>query len=158
MLIEAIARSIIVSVIPSFYSIYIWLLWCCLGTYNCITFKVLHSHFLQGISTVTRSYSPFVKLTLVEQCHFHTAVQVFKVVHQLCPLYLKDWFMTAEVYTGHSGRNKYHLFIPQINTSIGKSGIFIVEQWFGTVYPLPCMVAIAQLSNFKSAFKQLYSY
>ena len=59
----------------------------------------LHSHFLQGISTC----SPFVKLTLVERHHFHTAVQVFKVVHQLCPLYLRDWFMNAEAYAGCSG-------------------------------------------------------
>ena len=32
--------------------------------------------------------------------------------------------MFAETYTGHSGRNTCQLFIPQINTSIGKNGFF----------------------------------
>ena len=52
---------------------------------------------------------------------------IFKALYQLCPGYPRDWFVFAEAYTGHSGRNKCHLFIPQINTSIGKNGFFIVE-------------------------------
>ena len=35
--------------------------------------------------------------------------------------------MSAEAFTGRSGRNKFQLFVPQINTSIGKNGFFIVE-------------------------------
>ena len=30
----------------------------------------------------------------------------------------------AEAHTGHGGRNKHRLFIPQINTLIGKNGFF----------------------------------
>ena len=63
-------------------------------------------------------------LTLAEQCRFHTAAQVFKVLHHLCLGYLRKWSVHAQAYTGHGGRNKHHLFIPQINTSIGKNGFF----------------------------------
>ena len=80
----------------------------------------LHSRFLRQIPDC----NSFVKVTLTERRRFHTAVQVFKVLYQLCPGYLKDWFVFAEAYTGHSGRNKCRLFIPQINTSIGKNGFF----------------------------------
>ena len=59
----------------------------------------------------------FVKVTLAERCRFHTAVQVFKVLYQLCPWYSKDWFVFAEAYTGH-------LFVPQLNNSIGKNVFF----------------------------------
>ena len=83
----------------------------------------LHSHFLQQVSTS----NSFVKLTLAEQHRFHTAVQVFKVLHHLCLGYLRNWFVYAEAYTGHSGRNKHRLFIPQINTSIGKTSFSIME-------------------------------
>ena len=82
----------------------------------------LHSRFLQ----VPVSNS-FVKVTLTERRLFHIAVQVFKILHQFCPKYLKDWLVSAEAYTGRSGRNKFRLFVPQINTSIGKNGFFIVE-------------------------------
>jgi len=84
--------------------------------------ECLHSHFLQGISTC----SSFVKLTLMELHQFHTAVQVF--IHKLCPSYLRYWFINAEVYTQWIGCNKNHLFIPQVNTNIGKMDFFIVDQ------------------------------
>jgi len=45
-----------------------------------------HSHILQGLSDC----SSFVKLTLMERHRFHTAVQVFKILHLLCPRYLRD--------------------------------------------------------------------
>ena len=68
----------------------------------------------------------FVRVTLTERRCFHTAVQVFKVLYQHCPGYLKDWFVFAEAYiyiqdTVH-GQNTHRSFISQINTSIGKNG------------------------------------
>ena len=63
----------------------------------------LHSRFLQQILDC----HSFVWVTLSERRRFHTAVQVFKVLYQLCPGYLNDWFVFAEAYTGHSGRNKF---------------------------------------------------
>ena len=83
----------------------------------------LHSRFLQQVPVS----SSFVKVTLTERHRFHIAVQVFKILHQFCPRYSKDWFVSAEAYTGRSGRNKFRLFVPRINTSIGKNGFFIVE-------------------------------
>jgi len=34
---------------------------------------------------------------MMERRHSHTAVQVFKALNNLCPMYLKDWFMYAKV-------------------------------------------------------------
>ena len=61
----------------------------------------------------------------MEWCQFHTAVQVFKVKHKLCPSYLREWFINVEVYTGCSGRNKHCLFIPQVNITLRKMDIFL---------------------------------
>ena len=85
----------------------------------------LHSRFLQQVP-VSNS---FVKLTLAERHHFHTvhAVQVFILLHHLYPGYLRNWFVYAEAHTGHGGRNKHCLFVPQINTLIGKNGFSIME-------------------------------
>ena len=112
----------------------------------------LHSRFLQQVP-VSNS---FVKVTLTERRHFHIAVQVFKISHQFCPRYLKDWFVSAEAYTGRSGQNKFRLFVPRINTSIGKNGFF----YCGTVIwnsLSPVLFTVNVLSNFKSLFTRLYS-
>ena len=112
----------------------------------------LHSRFLHQVP-VSNS---FVKVTLTERRHFHIAVQVFKILHQFCPRYLKDWFVSAEAYTGRSGRNKFRLFVPRINTSIGKNGFF----YRGTVIwnsLSPVLFTVNVLSNFKSLFTRLYS-
>ena len=37
----------------------------------------------------------------MERCRFHTAVQVYKAFHDLCPQYLRNWFIYAEAHTGH---------------------------------------------------------
>ena len=74
----------------------------------------------------------FVKLTLAERRRFHTAVQVFRVLHHLCPGYLRNWFVYAEAHTGHGGRNKHRLFIPQINISIG----VFYHAWSCDLFPI----------------------
>ena len=89
----------------------------------------LHSRFLQVLAS-----NSFIKLTLSECCCFHSAVLVFEVLHHLCLGYLRNWFVYAETYTGHGGQNKHCLFVPQINTLIGKMDFSITELWFGTVY------------------------
>ena len=69
---------------------------------------------------------------MAEQCHFHTAVQVFKVLHHLCPGYLRNWFVYAEAY---SGQNKHHfcLFLKLILRLV-KMDFSIMELLFETVY------------------------
>ena len=65
------------------------------------------------------------------------------------------WFVFAEAYTAHSGRNKCRLFIPQINTFIGKNGFF----YRGAVIwnsLSPALFTVNALSNFKSLYKRLY--
>ena len=111
----------------------------------------LRSCFLQRVP-VSNS---FVKLTLAKRRSFHTAVQAFGVLHHLCPGYLRNWFVYAEAHTGHGGQNKCHLFIPQINTSIGKNGFF----YHGAVIwnsLFPVLFTVNVLSNFKSLYKRLY--
>jgi len=94
-----------------------------------LTFSVICAYSLFKYFIISSFY---FKLTLMKRHRFHIAVQVFKVIHRLCPAYLRDWFVYTEVYTRHSGRNKYHLYIPQIHTTVDFS---IVEQWLGTVTP-----------------------
>ena len=111
----------------------------------------LHSRFLRGISVC----NPLVKITLMERGRFHTAIQVFKVLHKLCPTYLKDWFMYAEALTGRNGRNKYRLFIPQIGSCIGKGSFYYRGAVLWNNLP-PTLVNIDCISLFKTTFKQLY--
>ena len=100
--------------------------------------ECLHSRFLQ-----VPDCNSFVKVTLAERCLFHTAVQVFKVLYQLCPGYLKDWFVLAEAYTGHSGQNKCRLFVYQINTVLLLVRMD-VELWSGIVcLLLYCCIVIS---------------
>ena len=35
----------------------------------------------------------FAKVTLAERCHFHTIVQVYKILNHLIPAYLQGTFM-----------------------------------------------------------------
>jgi len=86
--------------------------------------ECLHSRFLQGVSVC----SSFIGLTLMERCRFHTVVQGFKVLYRLCPAYLRDWFVYAEAYRGCRGCNEHHLYIPQIQTTVGKMDFFIEKQ------------------------------
>ena len=51
----------------------------------------------------------FVKLTLAERRRYHTAVQVFKSIRKLSPVYLHDQFSNMYDLTGHFGRNQFIL-------------------------------------------------
>ena len=64
--------------------------------------------------------------------------------------------MFSEALTGHNGRNKYRLYIPQINTLISKNSFY----YHGAVVwnnLSPDLFTVKVLSNFKSLFKRLYS-
>ena len=88
----------------------------------------LHSRFYNKFLPVASS---FVELTLAERHHFHSAVQVFKVLHHLCIGYLRNLFVYAEAYIRHSGQNKHHLLLI---LWLVKMDFSIMELWFGTVY------------------------
>jgi len=90
----------------------------------------------------------------MERRRFHTAVQVFRVIHKFFPTYLRDRFINAAAYTGRSGRNKDRLFISQVNTNFGKNGFF----YRGTVIwnSLPsALYRMKGLLNFKPTYKKL---
>ena len=74
----------------------------------------------------------FVKLTLAERRRFHTAVQVFKSVHRLCPVYLNDFFVNSVALKGHCGRNPYQVFTPRVRTLFGKAA----NLYYGACSPL----------------------
>ena len=96
-------------------------------------------------------HSSFIGLTLMERHQFHTAmIQTFKVLHSLCPAYLRDWFVYAEAYTGRCGHNKHRLYIPQIQTRVK----WIFYRGAVTWNNLPLVLYETKtLSHFKSVFK-----
>ena len=61
----------------------------CLGSYILHPWNVYILVSYMGVFL-----SCFVKLTLMEWCQFHIIVQVFKVLHRLCPTYLRDYVET----------------------------------------------------------------
>jgi len=61
----------------------------------------LHSCF----SLVDSASSSAYKLTLAECHRFHTATQIYKILHKLSPSYLYSTFSYAVSITGHTGRN-----------------------------------------------------
>ena len=80
----------------------------------------IHSHFVGSLSCV----DSFVRLTLAECRRFHTAVQVFKSVRRLCPVYLNNFFVNSVALMGHCGRNPYQVFMPRVRTSFGKASLY----------------------------------
>jgi len=118
-----------------------------MDAYDCSALEHFHSRILQGLSDC----SPFVKLALMERRHFHTAVQVFKILQFFCPRYLCDWFVFAETITGRQGWNRHHLYVPQIFSSIGKNSFYYrgVAIWNNLS---PNLCSINRLSNLKISF------
>ena len=70
----------------------------------------------------------FVKVTLAKRCRFHTIVQVYKILHQLVPVYLQDMFTFFENVTVYVSRNHHRLFIPRMQTTYEQKVCFI-EEW-----------------------------
>ena len=70
----------------------------------------------------------FVKVTLTEHCHFHTIVQVYKILNHLVPAFLWDTFVLTKDITGFVGRNSHRLFIPRMWTTYGQRACF-TEGW-----------------------------
>ena len=79
----------------------------------------IHARFVGHMSGALS----FVKATLAERRHFHTIVQVYKILHLLVPTYLQDMFMFSDTLTGHAGRNSHRLFIPRMRTSYGQKSL-----------------------------------
>ena len=98
----------------------------------------------------------FVKVMLAEHHHFHTIVQVYKILHQLVPVYLQDMFTCSEEVTGYVGRNSHRLFIPRCGLLMDKRVLF----YRGTVAWSnidQILYSANSLSTFKSMYELLYS-
>ena len=65
-----------------------------------------------------------VYVTLTERRHFHTAIQVYKILHNLPPSYLNGTFRYAVDKTGHAIRNVHRLFIPRVRTVLAKHSFY----------------------------------
>ena len=73
----------------------------------------------------------------MERRTYHTAVHVFKIVHEIAPLHLHDMFHYALEITGRVGRNPLRLYVPSIRTNYRQGALFgtVVPQ-FGTTCAL----------------------
>ena len=69
----------------------------------------IHSKFL---SLLPSSNASDLNMTLAECQTHHTAIQVFKILHNFSPTYLQGLFSYTSNVTGHIGRNPHRLYIP----------------------------------------------
>ena len=69
-------------------------------------------------------YQSKFSFTLVERRKFHTAIQIFKSIHQKLPSYLHNIFHYSRDITGHIGRNINRLFVPRVNNNYGKRSFY----------------------------------
>ena len=89
---------------------YYWLLWCPTNVGHLKRLERLHSRF----SAVDSASSSVFKLTLAERRRFHTATQIYRILHKLSPSYLHSTFSYAVSITGRTGRNVHHMSLPCI--------------------------------------------
>ena len=67
--------------------------------------------------------SSISRYSLTERRKFHTAIQIFKILHKSAPTYLHNMFNYAVAITGRVNRNAHRLFVPQVNTNYGKRSL-----------------------------------
>ena len=84
----------------------------------------IHARFVSHMSNDVG----FVKVTLTKHCRFHIIVQVYKILHQLVPIYLQDMLTFFENVTVYVSRNHHSLFIPRMRTTYEQKVCFI-EEW-----------------------------
>ena len=80
----------------------------------------VHSKFL---SSFPSSHCSDLRTTLAERRKFHTAMQVFKVLHNISPAYLRGLFSYTTDDTGYTGRNPHRLYVPGVRTNYGKRSL-----------------------------------
>ena len=84
----------------------------------------------------------------MERRRFHTAIQIYKVLHHLLPPYLHDTFQYAVDITGRASRNIHRLFVPRVRTTLAKySFYFRGTQLWNSLNPL--LYATKNLNNLK---------
>ena len=81
----------------------------------------VHSKFAKKLPP---SCAPRLSFTLAEGRRFHSAIQVFRSVHNYFPSYLLNIFRYSKDVTGHCGCNINRLFVPRVFTNFGKRSFF----------------------------------
>ena len=108
----------------------------------------VHSKFL---SSLPPFHSSDLGITLVERRTFYTAVQVFKILHNVSPTYMQGLFSYATDVTGRSGRNPHRLYVPRIRTNYGKRSL----RYRGTLI-WNCLYAMFYNATSVRQFKSLF--
>ena len=86
----------------------------------CKRLEHIHSKFCSLIPA-TQS---FLCHTLAERRRFHTAIIVYKILHQLSLAYLRATLNYTTTVTSHVGRNSHHLFVTRVHTTYGKNSLY----------------------------------
>jgi len=81
------------------------------------------------LTLLPSSHTSDLSTTLAERRTFHMAIQVFKILHNISPTYMRGLFTYAVEVTGHTGRNPHRLYVPRIRTNYGKRSL----QYWGTL-------------------------
>ena len=108
----------------------------------------VHSKFL---SSLPPSHNSDLGITLAERRTFHTAVQVFKILHNVSPTYMRGLFSYATDVTGHTGRNSHRLYVPRIRTNYGKRSL----RYQGTLI-WNCLPVVLYNATYVRQFKSLF--
>jgi len=110
----------------------------------------IHSKFVSSLPASTSALFD-LRLSLIERRTYHTAVQVYKILHELTPPYLHGMFHYASAISGRIGRNPLRLYVPGIRTNYGRGSL-----WYrGTTIwnNLPIHVTAAQsVAKFKCLY------
>ena len=83
-------------------------------------FERIHSKFCLLIPDT----QCFLCHTLAERRRFHTAILVYRTLHQLSPAYLRETFKYTTTVISHVGRNSHRLFVQRVRTSYGKNSFY----------------------------------
>ena len=88
--------------------------------------EIVYSKFIKRLPSSCASRLSF---TLTERQRYHTAIQIFRSVHNYSPSYLSNIFHYSKDVTGYCGRNVNRFFVPTVFTNFGKRSFY----YHGTV-------------------------
>ena len=91
------------------------------------------------------------KLTLTERRRFHTATQIYRILHKLSPSYLHSTFSYAVSITGRTGRNVHQLYVPSMDLNYGKRSLYYRGTTIWNSLPAS-VVETNSLNSFKLAY------
>ena len=88
-----------------------------MDTIICSTFQTIREASFECLESIIVSTDLSVCVTVTEGIRFHTAIQVYKILHNLSPSYLNDKFRYSVDITAHASQNIHCLFIRRARTT-----------------------------------------